>query len=210
MKKLTEEQIRLIATICSKASFDDSVELFSSNMHLLSTVSIIKSNQDDSGIDLYEPFKDIPEIENHLYTPFVNGKVNYINNKIIMRYLRAGNAFARDQRTISFDTQTVSYLKRHYDGKQKELPQNLNSVLKLMHLKKIGVDYFPYTFENLLYRNLEKTIISDNLYAFEKLYHNGGKSDSYCRNQATNIINSYEKMKASAVEAVGQMYDGMV
>ncbi len=156
---------------------------------------------------MYEPFKNIPDIEKQLYTSFSYNKVNFINNDIIKRYVHLGDGLTFNQRCISFDTQTVSYLKKYYDGKQKSIPTNISSVIELMKLHNIGVDYLPYTLENLLYNRANYKDVFDTLFAFEKLYSNNTKSDRYCLKQANKILTIYKKMAGTReFEELNQLY----
>ncbi|MDD4699078.1 MAG: hypothetical protein PHV07_02320 [Oscillospiraceae bacterium] len=204
--KLSVEQLHMISKICTVDNIEESIKLFIEYMPFLSTVSIIKTNQNEAGIDIYELFKEIPNIKNHLYTPFYNGKVNFINTNTIVRYILTGNALSVNQSCVSFDTQTVSYLKRYLDGKQKELPENISSVLRIMQLNNIGVDYIPYTVENLLYESKEIDVVLETVFSFEKLYYNNKKSDKYCLKSAKKILSFYNSNKTRIFYEFNDLY----
>ena len=65
-------------------------------------------------MDLYDGLEKISGIRERLFTPFSNGRVSIINDRILQRCLSNDDSRARTFRCVSFDTQTVSYIEKYY------------------------------------------------------------------------------------------------
>ena len=126
-------------------------EFYMENLPLLFEYTIINSTEGDNTVDLYAPFTDISKVENQLYTPFTNGKVNIVNENIVRRGILTGDGKTGMQGYVSFDTQVISYFHRYYKAQGNSLPKNIQDVIKLLYEKRIGVEYFAYTVENLFF-----------------------------------------------------------
>lgn len=70
---------------------------------------IVATNETDN-MNLYEGLENISGIKDRMFTPFVNGRVSIINDKILKRCITKNDSRARFFRCVSFDTQTVSYI----------------------------------------------------------------------------------------------------
>lgn len=194
-RQLTREQIACVQDICTSVSFSEALEKYVVNAPSIPTVSIVKYNPGPDGINLYKPFSHIPNIEAHLHTPFKDGKVNFINQCSLLRWIQSGDAAVFTERCVSFDTQTVSYLYRYCQGNISTLPSSFSDVIQVMRLVNIGVDYIPYTTENLLFSSERREVVLDTLTSFEKLFYNGRRGERACRKYAARVLKLYDQKK---------------
>lgn len=174
-------------------NLEDLTEFYMKHNSLLGNYTIVNATETSNSIDLYSVFSDIKNVKGQLYTPFLGGKVNIVNRKIISRGLKTGDGKVFVQGCISFDTQVISYFYRYYLEQLNSLPQNIQAILELLYEKKIGVDYIPYAMENLLFLNSETIIVRDAICAFERLYYKGKRSRLYCLHRANKVMRLYNK-----------------
>lgn len=176
-------------------TFKGLAEFYCCNLPLLSEYTIINATECDESMNLYSLFSDILNIEEQLYTPFKNGKINIVNVPITFRGLSGGDGIAFTQRSISFDTQTVSYFSKWFKGEVNSLPQNLISILDLLHDGHVDVDYIPYSIENLLFSDANMASVKETIYAFERMYYKKRVPNFYCKYRVNRVINSYNKIR---------------
>ena len=170
---LNNLQIQIVHQIAFEKSAIDAVEKYYFFQDKLKGITIIKSSDEEGAVNLYEPFEKIENIEQNLYTPFGNGKIYFFSERTFKTLSLSGVTITFEQRCISFDTQTISYLERYYKGQEKEIPSNIKNVLELMKLRQIGVDNIPYVMENLLLSDKNEENVKETLNSFEELFYNG-------------------------------------
>lgn len=95
-------------------SFSDMFDLYLFNRNILKDWTFIVATTETSNMNLYEGIESISGIRDRMFTPFANGRVSIINDKILKRCLLKNDSRARIFRCVSFDTQTVSYIERYY------------------------------------------------------------------------------------------------
>ena len=172
-------------------SFSDMFELYLLNRKILKDWTFIVATTEPGNINLYESMDELEGIKERLYTPFANGRVSIINNKILRRCLWKRDARARTYRNVSFDTQTVSYIERYY--KNGTVPyKGFDSVVKLLNGAGFGIDHIPYTLENMLFDTSRKNSVEQTLYAYEMLCSENAGNERICRNRAHAIVSMYE------------------
>lgn len=169
---LNNLQKEIVHQIAFEKSAIDAVETYCLFKDILKGIVIIKSSDEEGAVNLYEPFEKIENIEQNLYTPFDKGKVYFFSARTFKTLSLSGVTITCNQRCISFDTQTISYLDRYYKGQEREMPSNIKCVLELMKLRQIGVDNIPYLMENLLLSNRNEESVKDTLLSFEALFYN--------------------------------------
>lgn len=189
------KSLLLAQQACFLMTFEDLADFYSKNLFYLKDYTIICATNYKNSIDLYSLFTDIEGIKNHLHTPFVNGKINIVNNKILQRLYYKNKVDTGMQFCVSFDTQTISYFNRYYRGNVASLPTNLKTFIQLLYNQNISVDYIPYSMENLLFANKDIDSVYDTIYTFERLYYKENESDEYCHMQTKKVINWYESMR---------------
>ena len=165
-------QEEIVHQIAFEKSAINAVETYCFFKDILKGIVIIKASDEEGAVNLYEPFKKIENIEHNLYTPFGKGKVYFLSARTFKTLSPGGVTITYNQRCISFDTQTISYLDRYYKGQEREIPSNIKGVLELMQLRQIGVDNIPYLMENLLLSNKNEEEVKDTLLSFEALFYN--------------------------------------
>lgn len=170
---LNNLQKEIVHQIAFEKSAIDAVETYCFFEDILKGIAIIKASDEEGAVNLYEPFEEIENIEQNLYTPFGKGKVYFFSARTFKTLSLSGVTITCNQRCISFDTQTISYLDRYYKGQEREIPSNIKGVLELMKLRQIGVDNIPYLMENLLLSNKNEDSVKDTLLSFEALFYNG-------------------------------------
>lgn len=167
------------------------LELYWLNRKILKDWTFIVATTEPNNINLYEGMDELEGIRERLFTPFANGRVSIINNKILRRCLWKKDARARTYRNVSFDTQTVSYIERYY--KNGTVPyKGFDSVVKLLNGAGFGVDHIPYTLENMLFDTSRKYSVEQTLYAYEMLCSENAGNENTCRKRAHSIVSMYE------------------
>lgn len=199
-------KILLISDIAKSEDFSEIMSAYKNNVNFLKDVAIIKSTNNESSIDLYSQFSGIPDIRKQLYTPFKYGKVNHVCFESIYNYFEKGEFYSREQRCISFDTQTISYIDKYYRGKSSSLPQNIQSVIDLLDLKTVSLDTTPYVMENLLFSDQNEDEVMETLISFEKVFSKNKKSDYFCRKEAQKHINLYKKHHFDKINEIVRLY----
>lgn len=161
---------------------------------MLKDWTFIVATTEKNNMDLYEGLNGISGIRKRMFTPFANGRVSIINDKILKRCLTQNDSRARIFRCVSFDTQTVSYIERYY--KNGSVTYNgFESVIQLLKGEKIGVDYIPYTIENLLFDTIRKSSVEQTLFAYEMMCGESTGNETICRERAQAITSMYEEGK---------------
>lgn len=197
---------KLIQRIAKLSDFSEIIYEYQKYINYLYDVSIIKSTNNEHSIDLYSQFSEIPDIKKQLYTPFKFGKVNHICFESLNNYHKYGVFYSREQRCISFDTQTVSYIDKYYRGMEQSLSENIQNVIDLLHLENVSIDYIPYAMENLLFSNQNKDVVLNTLFSFEKIISKHKQSDDLCIEVAEETVNLYEKFHHTLFNGLDKLY----
>ncbi len=187
------ETYLMLQEISYSNSFEEMYDLYSFNRYLLEDFTIITATNCDNSIDLYSVFKEIPDINMQLHTPFKNGNVNVINKKILNDVLHSGDGKANTEHCVSFDTQTVSYLNRYYKNKTKELPENIFIALRLLESSNVSVDYIPYVLENMVLNHINEDAVMDSIFSFETMFYKEKKTEEECLIFSENIVKNYKE-----------------
>lgn len=185
----------LLQQASEQKTLEDLTEFYMVNLPYLQDYTIINSTETDNSIDLYSVFSYIANVKGQVYTPFCGGKINIVNESIVRRGVLTGDGKAGVQGYISFDTQVISYFYRYYRKQINSLPQNINDILHLLHTKPMGVEYLPYTIENLIFSNKNVPEVRNTIYAFERLYYKNRVPRFYCWHRANRIIQRYNKWR---------------
>ncbi len=192
------EQREIVAFLTNQmsqlTSFADMFDLYLFNRNILKDWTFIVATTEKNNMDLYEGLNGISGIRERMFTPFANGRVSIINDKILKRCLTQNDSRARIFRCVSFDTQAVSYIERYY--KNGSVTYNgFESVIQLLKCEKIGVDYIPYTIENLLFDTSRKSSVEQTLFAYEMMCSENTGNEKKCRKRAQAITSMYEEGK---------------
>jgi hypothetical protein len=172
-------------------TFSEMFELYLLNRKLLKDWTFIVSTNELGNIDLYAGMEDLDGIKVRLFTPFANGRISVINNRIVRRCLHNNDSITGIHRWVSFDTQTVSYIEKFY--RKGEVPYNgFETVLKLLKGAGFGIDHIPYTLENMMFDTSRKECVEQTLYAYEMLCSENAGNENVCRKRAQEIVAMYE------------------
>ena len=175
-------------------SFSDMFDSYLLNRSMLKDWTFIVATTETGNMNLYEGMENISGIRDRMFTPFINGRVSIINDRILKRCLTQNDSRARIFRCVSFDTQTVSYIERYY--KNGTVTYNgFESVIQLLKGGEIGVDYIPYTIENLLFDTSRKSSVEQTLFAYEMMCSENTGNEKICRERAQAITSMYEEGK---------------
>ncbi len=173
-------------------SFSDMFDLYLFNRNILKDWTFIVATTETSNMNLYEGIESISGIRDRMFTPFANGRVSIINDKILKRCLLKNDSRARIFRCVSFDTQTVSYIERYY--KKGTVPyEGFETVVQLLKGESMGVDHIPYTIENLMFDLSRKDSVEQTLFAYEMMIGENAGNEKVCRKQARSIVSMYVK-----------------
>ena len=173
-------------------SFSDMFDLYLFNRNILKDWTFIVATTETSNMNLYEGIESISGIRDRMFTPFANGRVSIINDKILKRCLLKNDSRARIFRCVSFDTQTVSYIERYY--KKGTVPyEGFETVVQLLKGESMGVDHIPYTIENLMFDLSRKDSVEQTLFAYEMMCGENSGNEKVCRKQARSIVSMYVK-----------------
>ncbi len=182
----------LINQMSQQTSFADMFDLYLFNRNILKDWTFIVATTETDNMNLYEDMENISGIRDRMFTPFANGRVSIINDKILKRCIIKNDSRARILRCVSFDTQTVSYIERYY--KNGTVPyEGFESVIRLLEGGGIGVDHIPYTLENLLFDLRQKDSVEQTLFAYEMMIGENAGNEKVCKKQARDIVSMYEK-----------------
>lgn len=175
-----------------QTTFADMFDLFLANRKILKDWTFIVATTESNNMDLYAGLEEIAGIKERIFTPFANGRVSVINNRILRRCLTKNDSRARIFRCVSFDTQTVSYIERYY--KSGTVPyEGFEIVVHLLKYGDVGIDYIPYTLENLLFDTSRKNSVEQTLFAYEMMVGENAGNEEVCRKHAKAIVSMYEK-----------------
>lgn len=173
-------------------SFSDMFNLYLLNKNILKDWSFIVATNETDNMNLYEDMESLPGIRDRMFTPFANGRVSIINNKILKRCIIKDDSRARIFKCVSFDTQTVSYIDRYF--KNGTVPyEGFESVIRLLEGGSFGVDHIPYTLENLLFDLSRKDSVEQTLFAYEMMIGENAGNEYVCKKQAKNIVSMYDR-----------------
>ena len=186
-------------------SFSDMFEFYLRNIGVLEDWTFIVATTEPDNMDLYAGMESISGIKERLFTPFANGRVSVINEKIVMRCLYKNDSRARIYRCISFDTQTVSYIERYY--RTGSAPYvGFDEVLSFLKGKEFSVDHIPYTMENLTFSLDRKSSVEQTLFAYEMVCGKKSGREKACRKRAKKLIAMYEKANFEALFRAKEIY----
>ena len=173
-------------------SFSDMFDFYLLNRRALKDWTFIVATKERDNMGLYAGLEDISGIRERLFTPFVNGRVSIINDRILKRCLRNHDSRARIFRCVSFDTQTVSYIEKYY--KNGDVPyEGFEAVIQLLKGGGLGIDHVPYTIENLMFDLSRKDSVKQTLFAYEMMCGENAGNEKVCRDQVRAIVSMYEK-----------------
>lgn len=175
------------------------------NQKVLKDWTFIVATTEPDNMDLYLGMKEIPGIKERLFTPFANGRVSIINDKILKRCLQKNDSRARIYKCVSFDTQTVSYIERYY--KNGTVPhEGFDAVASLLRDGSLGIDYIPYTLENLMFDLDRKASVEQTLFAYEMMCGENAGNEKKCKKQARSIISLYDNPDFEVPFAAKELY----
>lgn len=178
--------------ISQLTSFADMFDFYLLNRSVLKDWTFIVSTKEPNNMDLYDGLEKISGIRERLFTPFSNGRVSIINDRILQRCLSNDDSRARTFRCVSFDTQTVSYIERYYK-KGTVSYEGFETVTQLLKSGDLGVDHIPYTIENLMFDLSRKDSVERTLFAYEMLVGENAGNEEVCWEQVRAIVSMYEK-----------------
>lgn len=161
-------------------------------MDVLKDWTFIVATKDEDNIDLYAGLENVSGIRDRLFTPFANGRVSIINDKIVRRHFLRNDDRAKTLRCVSFDTQTVSYIEQYYRKGEVPYP-GFDEVLHILRGHKFAFDHFPYTMENLLFHPECKQSVEKTLYAYEMLCSSNAGRSLVCKWRAKLVAAAYGK-----------------
>lgn len=191
------DMMMLLQIASDISTFEDLVSFFSFYQDYLNDYTLINATDNSNSINIYSVFSNEKDIENHLSTPFFNGKINIANKRILKRLKWKRRVYTGLEMCVSFDTQTVSYFNRYYRKQLTSLPSDIDKAINLLYKNNVGVDYIPYTMENLMFSSENIKSVHDSIYTFERLYHKDKKSKKKCVKQAEQITQWYTKTRSS-------------
>lgn len=175
-----------------QTSFADMFELYLHNLFVLKDWTFIVATTEPDNMDLYAGMENIAGIQERLFTPFKNGRVSIMNQKILKRCWFKRDSRVRMYRCISFDTQTVSYIEQYF--KNGAVPyEGFDEVLRLLKGCGFGIDYFPYSMENLMFEYSHEESVEQTLFAYEMLCGENSGNARLCRKRAKDIVSLYAK-----------------
>lgn len=196
----------LVFQMSQLTSFNDMFNTYYLYQNFLKDWTFIVATAETNNMDLYWGMENIAGIKTRLFTPFANGKVNIINDKIFQRYLDGKDSRARIFRCVSFDTQTVSYIERYY--KNGDVPyEGFETVVRLLKDGDLGIDYIPYTIENLMFNPGRKESVEQTLFAYEMMCGENAGNENVCRKQVRAVVSMYEKEKLGFTFEIEEQYN---
>ena len=180
-------------------------KIFWKYMDILKDWTFIVATKDEDNIDLYSDFEDISGIRERLFTPFANGRVNIINDKIVRRFFLHNDDRTKTIRCVSFDTQTVSYIEQYYRKGEAPYP-DFDEVLRILKGHKFAFDHFPYTMENLMFHPERKASVEKTLFAYEMLCGANSGNKMRCWLRAKSVASLYGRKRISFPFRVKNVY----
>lgn len=178
--------------MCQLASFSDMFNFYLHNRNILKDWTFIVATTEPYNMNLYAGLEEISGIKERLFTPFANGRVSIINDRILQSCLSNNDSRARIFRCVSFDTQTVSYIERYYKNGTVSY-EGFETVIQLLKGGGLGIDHIPYTFENLMFDLSRKDSVEQTLFAYEMMCGENAGNEKVCREQVRAIVSMYEK-----------------
>lgn len=201
-----EETLTLLINAMSHMStFADMMELYSLNRKLLKDWTFIVATTESENMDLYAGMDEIEGIKDRMFTPFANGRVSVINNKIFKRCFIKNDSRARIYRCVSFDTQTISYIERYYNNGSVPY-KGFNSIIRLLNGNDIGIDPVPYTLENLLFDSSRRNSVERTLFAYEMMCGENSGNEKKCKKSVKSILSMYEQSDLEAFSFTKELY----
>ncbi len=198
----------LINQMSQQTTFGGMFYLYQNCRHILKEWTFIVATTEDENMDLYMGLDNMKGIKERLFTPFANGRVSIINDKIFKRIILKNDSRARMYRCVSFDTQTVSYIERYY--KKGTVPYDgFEAVVQLLKGSEIGIDYIPYALENLMFDNSRKDSVEQTLFAYEMMCGENAGNERVCREQSRAIIKLYEEQKPQLIFHTNELYQAI-
>lgn len=188
-----------------QTSFADMFNLYLLNQRVLKDWTFIVATTEPDNMDLYLGMEEIPGIKERLFTPFANGRVSIINDKILKRCLQKYDSRARIYRCVSFDTQTVSYIERYYKNGTVQY-EGFDAVTTLLRGGSLGIDHIPYTLENLMFDLDRKASVEQTLFAYEMMCGENAGNEKKCKKQARSIVSLYENPDFEVPFAAKELY----
>lgn len=177
-------------------SFNDMFNLYYLHRNMLKDWTFIVATNETDNMNLYEGLENISGIKDRMFTPFVNGRVSIINDKILKRCITKNDSRARFFRCVSFDTQTVSYIERYY--KNGTVPYDgFDVVVHLLQGGDFGVDHIPYIIENLLFNSDNKESVAQTLFAYEMMCSENAGNKMLCIKKAKKTVSMYNEKELS-------------
>ena len=173
-------------------SFDDAVQIYLQNFHLLEEVQFILPHP--NGNNYVEKFQklDLEGIE-VLYF-FESDTLYCLNQKSIMVDLfHVPNLVVKIESCVSLDTQIQSYLYRKYRKQVHSIPQSIEKIIQIKNSHLCTMDCFAYAMENSLFEleYLHDSLFIDNTIAFESYFH---KNRFLARQSANRLLEVYYGM----------------
>ena len=204
-KTVYRDIILLAHQMSQQTSFAGMFELYLLNRSTLKDWTFIVATKEPDNMDLYVGLEELAGIKERLFTPFANGRVSIVNDKILKRWLQKNDSRARIYRCVSFDTQTVSYIERYY--KNGTVPyEGFDAVISLLRGRSLGIDHIPYTLENLMFNLDHKASVENTLFAYEMMCGENAGNDKKCKKQARSIISLYENPDFEVPFAAKELY----
>lgn len=204
-KTVYRDIILLAHQMGQQTSFAGMFELYLLNRSTLKDWTFIVATKEPDNMDLYVGLEELAGIKERLFTPFANGRVSIVNDKILKRWLQKNDSRARIYRCVSFDTQTVSYIERYY--KNGTVPyEGFDAVISLLRGRSLGIDHIPYTLENLMFNLDHKASVENTLFAYEMMCGENAGNDKKCKKQARSIISLYENPDFEVPFAAKELY----
>lgn len=196
----------LINAMGQMTTFADMIELYSINRTLLKDWTFIVATTGADNVNLYAGMDGIEGIKDRMFTPFANGRVSILNDKIYKRGFKKNDFRARLYRCVSFDTQTVSYIERYCNS--GSVPhKGFESVIQLLNGKDIGIDPIPYTLENLLFDTSRRNSVERTLFAYEMMCGENSGNEKVCKRRAKSILSMYEQINSEVLSFSKELYN---
>lgn len=188
-----------------QTSFNDMFNLYYSHRNIIKDWTFIVATNEPFNMDLYSGLEGVTGVKERLFTPFVNGRVSIINDRILKRCIENNDSMARFYKCVSFDTQTVSYIERYY--KNGTVPYDgFDVVVRLLQGGDFGVDHIPYIIENLLFNSDKKESVEQTLFAYEMMCSENAGNEMLCRKKAKKTVSMYNEKELSFPSEVKTQY----
>lgn len=200
----TSKVYYLMKQIAKENNFSKAYDLFYQNLDLLIDVAVIKSYKKQCNglmpIDLYKAFDFIIDIKEHLYTPIYEGSVGLISGEVTQRV----HNMVFSQRHVSFDTNTLSYIRTMHDKGIDRLSENLRGPINdIVKIKQVAsYDYSPYIVENYIFTPENKERVIKTIASVEEAFY---PNDEYMQNYYRSRI-EYSLQMLPAIKGIKDQY----